>query len=91
MDPLWGVDGGAAGDGWTKGGAERQGFGFRNLLRDEGDHLKVADFGLSKLVNMNSLLEVYQMTGETGSCEPPTSHHIRGDTWQRVRGWGTRD
>lgn len=52
------------------------GSGFRNLLRDEGDHLKVADFGLSKLVKLNSLHEVYQMTGETGSCEHPTTHHL---------------
>ncbi|CAI5947044.1 unnamed protein product [Closterium sp. NIES-64] len=40
----------------------------RNLIRDEGDHLKVADFGLSKLVKVNALHEMYKMTGETGSC-----------------------
>ncbi|CAI5481676.1 unnamed protein product [Closterium sp. Yama58-4] len=39
----------------------------RNLIRDEGDHLKVADFGLSKLVKVNALHEMYKMTGETGS------------------------
>lgn len=30
--------------------------------------MKVADFGLSKLVKIDSLKEVYIMTGETGSC-----------------------
>lgn len=39
----------------------------RNLLRDGGDHMKVADFGLSKLVKVNTLREMYKMTGETGS------------------------
>eukprot|EP00246_Nothoceros_aenigmaticus_P017115 TRINITY_DN8152_c0_g1_i2.p1 TRINITY_DN8152_c0_g1~~TRINITY_DN8152_c0_g1_i2.p1 ORF type:complete len:170 (-),score=30.80 TRINITY_DN8152_c0_g1_i2:236-745(-) len=38
----------------------------RNLLQDEAGHLKVADFGLGKLVEAN-LDEVYKMTGETGS------------------------
>eukprot|EP00897_Mesotaenium_endlicherianum_P001955 jgi/Mesen1/1788/ME000014S01189 len=39
----------------------------RNLLRDEGDHVKVADFGLSKLVKVTNLHDMYKMTGETGS------------------------
>eukprot|EP00850_Spirogloea_muscicola_P008844 SM000048S16556 [mRNA] locus=s48:442986:449032:+ [translate_table: standard] len=41
----------------------------RNLLRDDAGHLKVADFGLGKLLKAkaDSIQEVYQMTGETGS------------------------
>ncbi|GBG81326.1 hypothetical protein CBR_g32000 [Chara braunii] len=37
----------------------------RNLLLGDGGHLKVADFGLSKLIHQG--VEKYQMTGETGS------------------------
>jgi hypothetical protein len=41
----------------------------RNLLLDESGHLKVADFGLSKLLTTDAMHEQYQMTGETGTCE----------------------
>ncbi|CAM6113711.1 unnamed protein product [Calypogeia fissa] len=41
----------------------------RNLLQDEAGHLKVADFGLSKLMEpqLRKGNEVYQMTGGTGT------------------------
>lgn len=42
----------------------------RNLLRDEAGHLKVADFGLSRLLKTHAtqrIHEIYQLTGETGS------------------------
>jgi len=43
----------------------------RNLLQHDAGHLKVADFGLGKLLDplaadCNAL---YEMTGETGSCK----------------------
>lgn len=43
----------------------------RNLLQHDAGHLKVADFGLGKLLDpltadANAL---YEMTGETGSCK----------------------
>ena len=43
----------------------------RNLLQHDAGHLKVADFGLGKLLDplaadSNAL---YEMTGETGSCK----------------------
>jgi hypothetical protein len=42
----------------------------RNLLRNEAGRLKVADFGLSKLIKARhnqGMQDPYQMTGETGS------------------------
>jgi len=44
---------------------------FRNVLlvNSGADHLKVGDFGLSKLIKVQSSHDVYKMTGETGSCE----------------------
>lgn len=39
----------------------------RNLIIDECNELKVGDFGLSKLIKVNHLHEVYKLTGETGS------------------------
>ena len=44
---------------------------FRNVLlvNSSADHLKVGDFGLSKLIKVQNTHDVYKMTGETGSCE----------------------
>ncbi|KAJ6891667.1 integrin-linked protein kinase 1 [Populus alba x Populus x berolinensis] len=39
------------------------------LVNSNADHLKVGDFGLSKLVKVQNSHDVYKMTGETGSCE----------------------
>ncbi|KAL2627796.1 hypothetical protein AAZV13_07G193700 [Glycine max] len=39
------------------------------LVNSSADHLKVGDFGLSKLITVQSSHDVYKMTGETGSCE----------------------
>ncbi|KAG0577472.1 hypothetical protein M758_5G151700 [Ceratodon purpureus] len=39
----------------------------RNIILDEDQELKVGDFGLSKLINVQHLHDVYKMTGETGS------------------------
>jgi serine/threonine protein kinase len=39
----------------------------RNLIFDDAQELKVGDFGLSKLIDMKHLHDVYKMTGETGS------------------------
>lgn len=39
----------------------------RNIIMDEDQELKVGDFGLSKLINVKHLHDVYKMTGETGS------------------------
>ena len=46
-------------------------YNFRNVLlvNSSADHLKVGDFGLSKLIKVQSSHDVYKMTGETGSCE----------------------
>lgn len=41
----------------------------RNILVGDGDRLKVGDFGLSKLVEVKFLHDMYRLTGETGSCE----------------------
>ena len=46
------------------------------MIRDEAGHLKVADFGLSRLLKTHATQkshEIYQLTGETGSCECPTN------------------
>ncbi|KAK2381052.1 hypothetical protein P8452_37140 [Trifolium repens] len=37
------------------------------LVNSSADHLKVGDFGLSKLITVQSSHDVYKMTGETGS------------------------
>ncbi|KAM7487462.1 hypothetical protein LguiB_024946 [Lonicera macranthoides] len=37
------------------------------LVNTNADHLKVGDFGLSKLVRVKNSHDVYKMTGETGS------------------------
>lgn len=39
------------------------------LVNSSADHLKVGDFGLSKLIRVQNSHDVYKMTGETGSCE----------------------
>lgn len=39
----------------------------RNILQDEAGHLKVTDFGLSKIAQGKDA-DGYKMTGETGSC-----------------------
>ncbi|PWA37361.1 VH1-interacting kinase [Artemisia annua] len=38
------------------------------LVNTNADHLKVGDFGLSKLVRVQNSHDIYKMTGETGSC-----------------------
>ena len=44
-------------------------FGFhRNVLQDEAGHLKVTDFGLSKIAQEKDAYG-YKMTGGTGSCK----------------------
>ncbi|CAL9038738.1 unnamed protein product [Musa banksii] len=37
------------------------------LVNSSADHLKVGDFGLSKLIRVKNSNDVYRMTGETGS------------------------
>lgn len=37
------------------------------LVNSSADHLKVGDFGLSKLIRVKHAQDVYKMTGETGS------------------------
>lgn len=37
------------------------------LVNSSADHLKVGDFGLSKLIRVQDSHDVYKMTGETGS------------------------
>ncbi|XP_072971227.1 serine/threonine-protein kinase VIK-like [Typha angustifolia] len=37
------------------------------LVNSNADHLKVGDFGLSKLIRVQNSTDVYKMTGETGS------------------------
>lgn len=39
----------------------------RNIIVDEEHELKVGDFGLSKLIDVKLMHDVYKMTGETGS------------------------
>eukprot|EP00252_Welwitschia_mirabilis_P011049 TRINITY_DN2486_c0_g1_i10.p1 TRINITY_DN2486_c0_g1~~TRINITY_DN2486_c0_g1_i10.p1 ORF type:complete len:414 (-),score=77.09 TRINITY_DN2486_c0_g1_i10:208-1449(-) len=39
----------------------------RNILLVNSNHLKVGDFGLSKIVNARYYQETYKLTGETGS------------------------
>lgn len=40
------------------------------LVNSNAEHLKVGDFGLSKLIRVEDSHDVYKMTGETGSCKP---------------------
>lgn len=42
---------------------------YRNLLLHEAGYLKVADFGLGKLLDASEASKQYSMTGETGSCK----------------------
>ncbi|CAM6096215.1 unnamed protein product [Calypogeia fissa] len=39
----------------------------RNVLLGENNQLKVGDFGLSKLIKAKNMVDMYKMTGETGS------------------------
>ena len=43
--------------------------GARNLLLHDAGFLKVADFGLGKLLDASATRDLYAMTGETGSCK----------------------
>jgi hypothetical protein len=43
-------------------------FDYRNLLLHDAGYLKVADFGLGKLLDA-SAEGLYEMTGETGTCK----------------------
>ncbi|XP_027913081.1 integrin-linked protein kinase 1-like isoform X2 [Vigna unguiculata] len=52
------------------------------LVNTSADHLKVGDFGLSKLIKVQSSHDVYKMTGETGSYRymaPEVFKHRRYD------------
>ncbi|MED6164166.1 hypothetical protein PIB30_087043 [Stylosanthes scabra] len=52
------------------------------LVNSSADHLKVGDFGLSKLIKVKSSHDVYKMTGETGSYRymaPEVFKHRRYD------------
>ncbi|KAK7400890.1 hypothetical protein VNO78_12199 [Psophocarpus tetragonolobus] len=52
------------------------------LVNSSADHLKVGDFGLSKLITVQSSHDVYKMTGETGSYRymaPEVFKHRRYD------------
>jgi serine/threonine protein kinase len=39
------------------------------LVNSAANHLKVGDFGLSKIIKAQHASDVYKMTGETGSCK----------------------
>ncbi|XP_068332497.1 serine/threonine-protein kinase VIK-like [Pyrus communis] len=52
------------------------------LVNSNADHLKIADFGLSKLVKVQDSHDVYKMTGETGTYRymaPEVFKHQRYD------------
>ncbi|KAK4263495.1 hypothetical protein QN277_028894 [Acacia crassicarpa] len=52
------------------------------LVNSSADHLKVGDFGLSKLIKVKNSHDVYKMTGETGSYRymaPEVFKHRRYD------------
>ncbi|KAL4569505.1 hypothetical protein LXL04_025144 [Taraxacum kok-saghyz] len=52
------------------------------LVNSNADHLKVGDFGLSKLIKVRNSHDVYKMTGETGSYRymaPEVFKHRRYD------------
>lgn len=57
----------------------------KNLLMDNAGHLKVADFGLSKLLEASSknILETYSMTGTTGSYRYMAPEVYRGETYDK--------
>jgi hypothetical protein len=38
-------------------------------VNSSADHLKVGDFGLSKLITVKHANDIYKLTGETGSCK----------------------
>eukprot|EP00249_Psilotum_nudum_P005340 c18785_g1_i1 orf=458-1756(-) len=63
----------------------------RNVLLVDTSHLKVGDFGLSKLVKVTHLHEVYNLTGETGSYRymaPEVFDHKKYDTKVDVFSFG---
>ncbi|KAJ3673386.1 hypothetical protein LUZ60_006760 [Juncus effusus] len=52
------------------------------LVNSSADHLKVGDFGLSKLINVKHSNDIYKLTGETGSYRymaPEVFRHRRYD------------
>ncbi|KAI3812026.1 hypothetical protein L1987_16727 [Smallanthus sonchifolius] len=52
------------------------------LVNSNADHLKVGDFGLSKLIRVQNSHDVYKMTGETGSYRymaPEVFKHCKYD------------
>ncbi|KAK3042372.1 hypothetical protein RJ639_002418 [Escallonia herrerae] len=52
------------------------------LVNSSADHLKVGDFGLSKLIRVQNSHDVYKMTGETGSYRymaPEVFNHRKYD------------
>lgn len=53
------------------------------LVNSSADHLKVGDFGLSKLIRVQNSHDVYKMTGETGSCEYLCNNYIFVDLFLR--------
>ncbi|GAQ89818.1 VH1-INTERACTING KINASE-like [Klebsormidium nitens] len=55
----------------------------RNLLLDESGHLKVADFGLSKLLTTDAMHEQYKMTGETGTYRYMAPEVFRHETYDK--------
>lgn len=63
----------------------------RNILLVNNHHLKVGDFGLSKLIKVKNLHEVYKLTGETGSYRymaPEVFRHKAYDTKVDVYSFG---
>ena len=53
----------------------------------EAGYLKVADFGLGKLLDASSAqTDMYSMTGETGSCKRNPFFHI--GLWVRICSYG---
>ncbi|KAI5069156.1 hypothetical protein GOP47_0015457 [Adiantum capillus-veneris] len=57
----------------------------KNLLLDDAGHLKVADFGLSKLLEASSknIFESYNMTGVTGSFRYMAPEVFRGEQYNK--------
>ena len=53
----------------------------------EAGYLKVADFGLGKLLDASSAqTDMYSMTGETGSCKTDLFFHT--SSWVRICSYG---